>query len=77
VPQHWTSRRRGPTEIRKLEGISANFKMPSIEPRQRPRKEDSAELFIGDEFIGLVYRADEDGEISYNFTMAILDIDLA
>jgi len=67
-----------PTEIRKLEGyFRERFKMPSIELRQRPRKEDSAELFIGDEFIGLVYRDDEDGEISYNFTMAILDIDLA
>jgi len=44
--------------------------------KQRPRKDDSAELFIGDEFIGLIYRDDEDGETSYNFSMAILDIDL-
>ena len=44
--------------------------------RQRPRKDDSAELFIGDEFMGVLYRDDEDGEVSYNFSMAILDIDL-
>ena len=48
----------------------------SIEVRARPQKADSAEVYIGDEFIGVVYRDDEDGDLSYNFTMAILDIDL-
>jgi len=64
-------------EIKKLEAyFKRKFQLPSIEIRQRPRKEDSAELFIGDEFIGVLYRDDEDGEVSYNFSMAILDIDL-
>lgn len=64
-------------EIRKLEQFfQRKFKLPTIEIRQRPRKDDSAELFIGDEFIGVIYRDDEDGEVSYNFSMAILDIDL-
>jgi Protein of unknown function (DUF3126) len=64
-------------EIRKLEAyFKQKFQLPSIEVRQRPRKDDSAELFIGDEFIGVIYRDDEDGEVSYNFSMAILDIDL-
>ena len=44
--------------------------------KQRPQKKDSAEVYIGDEFIGVVFRDDEDGDLSYNFTMAILDIDL-
>ena len=44
--------------------------------RQRPQKANSAEVYIGDEFIGVVFRDDEDGDLSYNFTMAILDIDL-
>jgi hypothetical protein len=30
----------------------------------------------GDEFIGIVFRDDEDGDLSYNFSMAILDVDL-
>lgn len=65
------------TEIEKLEKFfQRRFKMPIIEVRQRPQKEDSAELFIGDEFIGVIYRDDEDGDTSYNFNMAILDIDL-
>ena len=64
-------------EIQKLETFfRGRFKMPSIEVRQRPQKEDSAEVYIGDEFVGVVYRDDEDGDLSYNFTMAILDIDL-
>ncbi len=64
-------------EISKLEQFfQRKFKLPTIEIRQRPRKDDSAELFIGDEFIGVIYRDDEDGEVSYNFSMAILDIDL-
>lgn len=64
-------------ETSKLESyFREKFRLPTIEVRQRPQKDDSAELFIGDEFIGVLYRDDEDGEISYNFSMAILDIDL-
>lgn len=42
----------------------------------RPRKDDSAEVYIGEEFIGVVFRDDEDGDLSYNFQMAILETDL-
>ena len=42
----------------------------------RPRKDDSAEVYLGEEFIGVVFRDDEDGELSYNFQMAILETDL-
>ncbi len=64
-------------EIQKLQNFfRKRFNMPSIEIKQRPQKKDSAEVYIGDEFVGVVYRDDEDGDLSYNFTMAILDIDL-
>lgn len=64
-------------EIRKVEGyLKRRFQMPAIKVRARPQKQDSAEVFIGDEFIGVLFRDEEDGELSYNFTMAILDIDL-
>jgi hypothetical protein len=64
-------------EILKLQNFfRKRFNMPGIEVRQRPQKKDSAEVYIGDEFVGVVYRDDEDGDLSYNFTMAILDIDL-
>ena len=39
------------------------------------KQNDSAEVYIGDEFIGLVYE-DEDGDGSYTFNMALLGEDL-
>ncbi len=64
-------------ELQKLEAFfRRRFNMPSIVVRARPQKDDSAEVYIGDEFVGVVFRDDEDGDLSYNFTMAILDIDL-
>jgi len=48
----------------------------SLEVRARPRKDDSAEVYIDDEFVAIVYRDDEDGELSYNVSMAILQMDL-
>ena len=43
----------------------------------RPRKQnDSVEVYLGEEFLGLIYLDDEDGDRSYNFQMAILDVDL-
>jgi uncharacterized protein DUF3126 len=34
------------------------------------------EVYVGDEFIGVIFRDEEDGELSYDFSMAILDFDL-
>ncbi|MFZ5675962.1 MAG: DUF3126 family protein [Pseudomonadota bacterium] len=66
-----------PDEIKKLTRfLKAKFELANIEVRKRPQKSDSAEVYIGDEFIGVIFRDDEDGELSYNFSMAILDFDL-
>jgi hypothetical protein len=66
-----------PEEIKKLTRFfRTKFELASIEVRRRPQKADSAEVYIGDEFIGVIFRDDEDGELSYNFNMAILDFDL-
>ena len=64
-------------EILKLEHyLKKMFRLSDLQVRQRPRKEDSAEVFIGDEFIGVLFRDDEEGETAYQFQMAILDYDL-
>ena len=64
-------------EIVKLEHyLKKMFRLPDLQVRQRPRKEDSAEVYIGEEFIGVLFRDDEEGEVSYQFQMAILDYDL-
>lgn len=64
-------------EIVRLESyLRKTFRLDTIEVRQRPQKDDSAEVYIGDEFIGVLFRDDEDDDLSYNFQMAILDYDL-
>ncbi len=64
-------------EIRKIEAymrrLFGNAKMRVV---PRPKKDDSAEVFIGEEFIGVLFVDDEDDERSYNFQMAILATDL-
>jgi hypothetical protein len=52
------------------------FGNPRIRVVPRPKKEDSAEVYIGDEFIGVLFLDDEDDDKSYNFQMAILETDL-
>ncbi len=52
------------------------FKLEELRIMARPRKDDSAEVYIGEEFIGVIYRDDEDEDLCYNFQMAILEIDL-
>ena len=64
-------------EILKLESyLKKLFRLPDIQVRQRPRKEDSAEVFVDEEFIGVIFRDDDEGETAYQFQMAILDYDL-
>jgi hypothetical protein len=66
-----------PEEIAKLtKFLRGKFELASLSVRRRPQKSDSAEVYIGDEFIGVIFRDEEDGELSYNFSMAILDFDL-
>jgi hypothetical protein len=43
---------------------------------KRGAKDDMIEVFMEDEFIGTLFRDDEEGEISYSFNMAILEFDL-
>ncbi len=56
--------------------LRARLKDQALEIRQRPNKEDSVEVYKGDEFIGVLFRNDDEDEVSYDFNMAILDIDL-
>jgi hypothetical protein len=66
-----------PEELTKLtQYLRMKFELPSIQVKMRPQKDDSAEVYIGDEFIGVLFRDEEDGELSYNFQMAILEFDL-
>jgi hypothetical protein len=64
-------------EIRKIENyLKKLFGNARIRVVPRPKKEDSAEIYIGEEFIGVLFVDDEDDDRSYNFQMAILGTDL-
>jgi hypothetical protein len=64
-------------ECVKLESyLRRTFRLDTIEVRRRPQKDDSAEVYLGEEFIGVIFRDDEDDELSYSFQMAILEFDL-
>lgn len=43
---------------------------------KRGRQKDALEVDVGGEFVGTIYRDEEEGEVSYAFTVSILDIDL-
>jgi hypothetical protein len=65
------------TELAKVERyLRQKFANHSLRVVARPKKDDSAEIYVGDEFLGVLFLDDEDGDRSYNFTMAILDTDL-
>ena len=64
-------------EIRKLDVyLKRLFGNAQMRVVPRPKKDDSAEVYIGDEFIGVLFVDDEDDERSYNLQMAILGTDL-
>ena len=66
-----------PAEIKSLETyLRKTFELDAIEVRKRAKKQDSAEVFVKEEFIGVIYKDDEDDEVSYQFQMAILADDL-
>ncbi|MDR1827052.1 MAG: DUF3126 family protein [Methylobacteriaceae bacterium] len=57
--------------------LRKTFGNQTIRVVARPKKTDSAEVYVGDEFIGVLYEDDEDDDRCYNFNMAILDADLS
>jgi len=64
-------------EIKKLDNyLKKVFNNPRLRVVPRPKKDDSAEVYIGEEFIGVLFVDDEDDDKSYNFQMAILETDL-
>ena len=64
-------------DVRKLDTyLKKLFGNARIRVVPRPKKDDSAEVYVGDEFVGVLFVDDEDDERSYNFQMAILATDL-
>ena len=65
-----------PDEITKLvRHLRRTFDNQGIKVSER-KQDDSVEVTVNGEFIGVIYKDDDEGEISYAVNMAILDIDL-
>ena len=63
--------------LNKIESFfKQKFNNKKIKIEGRANKDDSAEVFIEDEFIGVVFEDDEDGETCFQFNMTILSEDL-
>jgi hypothetical protein len=65
------------SEIWRIEKYLRNlFRLDTISVIERPRQPDSVEVHVAGEFIGVIFKDEEDGETSYAFQMAILEMDL-
>lgn len=63
-------------DIKRVEThLKRSFANTQISVRPRPKQKDSAEVYIGEEFVGVVFE-DEDEAGSFMFEMAILSEDL-
>jgi hypothetical protein len=66
-----------PQELIRLQAyLRKVFGTKTLSVRARPKKTDSAEVYVGDEFIATISVDDEDGDRAYQFQMAILEVDL-
>jgi hypothetical protein len=64
-------------EVRKLDAyLKRLFGNQKIRVVPRPKKDDSAEVYIGEEFIGVLFVDDEDDDRSFQLQVAILESDL-
>ena len=67
-----------PEEVSKLQTyMQGKFKTTGFALKMREKAKDSVEVLLNGEFIGVIYKDEDEGETSYDFNMAILDIDLA
>jgi len=57
------------------EAVRAKFGNPKLRVVPRPKKTDSSEIYLDDEYIAVLFRDDASGR-TWTFEMAVLDIDL-
>lgn len=65
------------TEIARIQAfLRKTFDNNRLTVAVPPKPTAPVEVYIGDEFIGVVHRDEDEGEVSYSVLMTILDIDL-
>ncbi len=67
-----------PDEMSQLKSyLERIFKCSGLTVKKRDRVDDSIEVMMNGEHIGIIYKLEDEGEISFDFNMSILDIDLS
>ncbi len=68
-----------PEEMSRIQNyLTHKLKREGITLKARSQTDDSVEVLIDGEFMGLIYKDEEDADdVSYDFNMAILEADLA
>lgn len=66
-----------PEEMEKVQTyLQQLFWNPEVSVRKGEGKDAPAEVYVGKEFIGVIYKNNDDGEISYDWNMSILAEDI-
>ena len=64
-------------ELNNIENyLNKTFKTNHFEVKKRKSIEDSCEIYLEEEFIGLIYKETDEGEEDYQFHMTILKEDI-
>ena len=64
-------------EIKRLQAyLQTKFGNAKLTLAPRKEDKDSLEVLLAGEFLGIIYRDEDEGDISYDFNMAILEMDL-
>lgn len=63
-------------QVRVQQYLRDKFGTDRITLHDAGRKDGSAEVNLSGEFIGVIFRDDDEGEVSYAFHMAIIESDL-
>ncbi len=66
----------GPEETKDVEAYLQKTLNPEIRLIGRDKTNDSLEVYLGKEFIALLFKIEEEGETSYQFQMTVLKEDL-
>ncbi|MFC7333311.1 DUF3126 family protein [Rhodocista pekingensis] len=66
-----------PNEIARLQAyLRKTFGNDRLTVMAPAKKGQPVEVMLGEEFIGTLYRDEDEGDVSYNFNMSILSEDL-
>ena len=66
-----------PEEVAKIQNYLQNkFQNNGFALKFRDKVTDSVEVLLNGEFIGVIYKDEDEGELSYDFNMSILELDV-